>query len=98
MERKAFVEDSVDNYSLSLSNDEILAYRNAAQIHKQCQQWVRKFNNCNSYDELAKVVNNYRKSKIATTVDVIFSFFNILYNGLSSNILTECTGTSYGGI
>ena len=79
MERKAFVEDSVDNYSLSLSNDEILAYRNAAQIHKQCQQWVRKFNNCNSYDELAKVVNNYRKSKIATTVDVIFFFFQYIF-------------------
>ena len=41
MERKAFVEDSIDNYSLSLSNDEILTYRNAAQIHKQCQQWEK---------------------------------------------------------
>lgn len=73
MDRKAFVEDNIDNYSLSL------AYRNAAQIHKQCQQWVKKFNNCNSYDEFAKVVNNYHKSKIATIVDVTFFFFQYIF-------------------
>ncbi len=65
MERKAFVEDTIDNYSLSISNDEIVAYKSAEQIHEQCQQWVKKFNNCNSYDELVNVVSNYRMSKIA---------------------------------
>lgn len=79
MGRKAFVEDSIDNYSLSASNDEILAYKNAAQIHKQCQQWVKKFNNCNSYDELVKVVKNYKKSKISSIVDVSFFFFQYIF-------------------
>lgn len=79
MKRKAFVEDSIDNYSLSASNDEILAYKNAAQIHKQCQQWLKKFNNCNSYNELAKVANNYRKAKIAEIVDVTFFFFQYIF-------------------
>ena len=78
MERRAFIEDTIDNYSLSVSNDEIVAYKNAEQTHKQCQQWVRKFNNCNSYDELVKVVSNYYKSKIATIVDVTFFFFQYL--------------------
>lgn len=79
MERRAFIEDTIDNYSLSVSNDEIVAYKNAEQTHKQCQQWVRKFNNCNSYDELVKVVSNYYKSKIATIVDVTFFFFQYIF-------------------
>ncbi len=93
IERKAFVEDSIDNYSLSLSNDEILAYRNAAQVHKQCQKWIKKFNNCNSYDELAKVVKNYRKAKISPIVDVTFFFFQYIFADIENknrfNIIME---------
>lgn len=79
MGRNAFVEDTIDNYSLSVSNDEVVAYKNAEQTHKQCQQWAKKFNNCNSYDEFVKVVSNYRKSKIATIVDVTFFFFQYIF-------------------
>ena len=79
MERKAFVEDTINNYSFSVSSDEMLAYRNAEQTHKQCKQWVKKFNNCNRYDELVKVVSNYRKSRIATIVDVSFFFFQYIF-------------------
>ena len=57
----------------------MLAYRNAEQTHKQCKQWVKKFNNCNRYDELVKVVSNYRKSRIATIVDVSFFFFQYIF-------------------
>lgn len=93
MERKAFVEDTIDNYSLSVSNDEIAAYKSAEQTHKQCQQWVKKFNNCNSYDELVKVVSNYHKSKIAPIVDVAFFFFEYIFADVENknrfNIIME---------
>ena len=93
MERKAFVEDTIDNYSLSISNDEIVAYKSAEQIHEQCQQWVKKFNNCNSYDELVNVVSNYRMSKIATIVDVTFFFFQYIFSDVEDknhfNIIME---------
>lgn len=79
MGRKAFVEDSIDNYSLPVSNDEILAYKNAVQTHIYCQRWSKKFNNCSSYDELVKVVGNYKKSKIASIVDVTFFFFQYIF-------------------
>lgn len=40
MARRAFIEDTIDNYSLSVSNDEIVAYKNAEQTHKK--DWCRE--------------------------------------------------------
>lgn len=79
MEQKAFTEETIDNYSLSVSKEEKDCYENAEQIHRHCQQWIKKFNYCNSYDELVKVVSNYRKSKIAPIVDVSFFFFHYIF-------------------
>lgn len=79
MARKAFIEDTVDDYSLSLSNEEKENYEEGKQIHKYCQQWSKKFNNCSSYDELVKAVGNYKKSKIASIVDVSFFFFQYIF-------------------
>lgn len=86
MKQKSFIKDTIDNYTLSVSNDEIIAYKNAEQTHKQCQQWIKKFNNCNSYEELVKVVGNYRQSKLARIVDVTFFFFNIFLLMLKTKI------------
>ena len=79
MEREAFVEDSIDDYSLSVSSEDIEKYKEADQVHKHCQRWIGKFNSCNSYDELVKTVSNYRKSKIASIVDVSFFFFHYIF-------------------
>ena len=79
MARKAFIEDTIDDYSLSLSNEEKKNYEEGKLIHKYCQQWSKKFNNCSSYDELVKVVGNYKKSKIASIVDVSFFFFQYIF-------------------
>lgn len=82
MERKAFVEDSIDDYSLSVSNEDIEKYKEADQVHKHCQRWTSKFNSCNSYDELVKTVSNYKKSKIASIIDVSFFFFNYVFENI----------------
>lgn len=79
MVRKAFIEDTIDDYSLSLSNKEKEYYEDGKQIHKYCQQWNKKFNNCSSYDELVKVVENYKKSKISSIVDISFFFFQYIF-------------------
>ena len=79
MAKKAFIEDTIDDYSLSLSNKEQEGYEKGKQIHKSCQQWNKKFSNCNSYDELVKVVENYKKSKISSIVDVSFFFFQYIF-------------------
>ena len=79
MVRKAFIEDTIDDYSLSLSNEEKEYYEEGKQIHKYCQQWNKKFNNCSSYEELVKVVGNYKKSKISSIVDVSIFFFQYIF-------------------
>lgn len=82
MERKSFVKNAIDDYSLGLSREEQESYEEAKQIHKQCQQWIKKFNNCYSYDELVKVISSYKKSKIATIVDVSFFFFQYIFSDI----------------
>lgn len=79
MAKKAFIEDTIDDYLLSLSNKEQEDYEEGKQIHKYCKQWNKKFSNCNNYDELVKVVENYKKSKISSIVDVSFFFFQYIF-------------------
>ena len=79
MARSSFVKETIDDYSLLLSNEEQETYKEGKQVHKHCQQWSKKFNNCTSYNELVKVVENYKKSKIATIVDVSFFFFQYIF-------------------
>lgn len=64
--RKFFVENTIDDYTVSLTNEEILLYDKGEQIKKQCKNWIDKFNNCSTADELRKVEQNYRKSKLST--------------------------------
>ena len=66
-------------YESNLSNEEKENYEEGRHIHKYCQKWSKKFNNCSSYDELVKVVGNYKKSKIASMVDVSFFFFQYIF-------------------
>lgn len=79
MERTAFVEDTIDDHLLLVSNDEKESYKKAEQIHKQCQKWIEKFNSCSSYDEFIVVVDNYRKSKFFSEAKVDISFFFFQY-------------------
>lgn len=79
MERKSFMEETIDDYTLLVSNEEKEYYENAKKVHKQCQQWIKKFNCCSSYEEFATVVNNYKKSKIASIIDVNFFFFQYIF-------------------
>lgn len=79
MARKTFIVDTIDNYSLALSNKEKEYYEEGKQIHKYCQQWNKIFKNCSSLDELVKVVDNYKKSSISSRVDVSFFFFQYIF-------------------
>lgn len=79
MEKKSFVEDTIDDYSLKLSREEKESYEKCKQVHKQCQQWTKKFNNCHSYSEFVKLTNNYSKSKLAAILDVTFFFFQYIF-------------------
>lgn len=79
MEKKAFIEDTVDDYSLPVSEKDSFVYETAKETHKLCQQWIKKFNACTSYKQLLKTVNNYEKSKIAPVVDVTFFLYQYVF-------------------
>lgn len=62
--RKFFVENTIDDYTVSPTNEEILLYDKGEQIKKQCKNWIDKFNNCSTVDEFREVEQNYRKWKL----------------------------------
>ena len=82
MLKKSFIEDTIDDYSLELSKEEKENYTNGKHVHKQCQQWIKKFNNCHSYNELVNITNNYNKSKLASILDVTFFFFQYIFSDI----------------
>lgn len=79
MERKAFIEEIIADCQLSTTDEEKKRYSDAERTHKHCQEWIKKFNNCYSYDEFINVVNNYKKSQIASIVDISFFFFQYIF-------------------
>lgn len=79
MARKSFVENTIDDYFVELAQKEKDDYEKGSIIHKQCQQWIKRFNRCESYNELVKVKNNYMKSKLSSVVDVTFFFFQYIF-------------------
>ena len=93
MKRKAFIDDTIDNYSLSVSQEYISAYEKAKATHKLCQRWNEKFNACNSYEQLLKTASSYKKSKIASVVDVTFFFYQYIFADVGNvdrfNIIME---------
>lgn len=82
MMRKSFVEKTVDDYSLILSKEEKETYKEGIKTHKLCKKWIDKFNECQSYEEFTKVVNNYKKSKLNNIIDITFFFFQYIFSDL----------------
>lgn len=66
IKKHLFVEDTIDDYTVSPTNEEILLYDKGEQIKKQCKVWIDKFNNCSTVDEFREVEQNYRKLKLST--------------------------------
>ena len=79
LERESFIEDSIDNYSLSLSEDEKEQYASAEQTRKLCLKWIAKLNACESYSDFVSVLKRLRKSKLPSYVDSGFFVFNYLF-------------------
>lgn len=65
-EKSSFVEDTIDNYMVMSTDEEMSIYCKGEQIKKQCKKWVDKLYACSTVDEFRKVKQNYRKSKLST--------------------------------
>lgn len=98
-ERKSFLKKTIDDFSLSTSDDEMFAYREAEQIHNQCKQWVIKFNDCTCFDEFVNIVDCYNGSNLATIIDnVEFFLFQYIFADIDDkkrfSVIMEYVSTS----
>lgn len=89
---KFFVEDTIDDYTVLPTNEEILRYDKGEQIKKECKEWINKFNNCETIDKFREVEQNYRKSKLATEFRDFF-LWQYIYSAINNkeqfNILMQ---------
>lgn len=75
----AFTQQTIDDYFVEISQEELDQYEEAEKTKKLCKKWVAKFNGCVSCDELKKMVKNYEKSKTGNKVDVAFFFMKYIF-------------------
>ena len=78
-ERKSFITDNIDNYTVAPSVDEEAVYKKNERNRKQCKAWIKKYRNSVSCEELTKNENNYRKSKLCSVLTENSGFFSGMY-------------------
>ena len=78
-EMPAFVKQTIDNFSAEVTEEELAQYEEGEKIKEKCKKWIKKFNACNSCEELQKMVRNYDKSMLKATVDVTFFFLQYIF-------------------
>ena len=64
-EKKFFVEDTIDDYTATLTKEEMSLYNKGEQLKKQCKKWIDKFYSCSTSDEFREVMQDYRKSQLS---------------------------------
>ena len=75
-ERKSFIMDSIDKYTLSPTKQE-------RERYKGCLQWAEKFNACKTDIELKEITQRYAKSKAAEIVNIDFFLFQYIFYDFS---------------
>ncbi len=100
-EKTSFVEDSIDKYTISPSEDELLQYSKGEKRKKQLKKWVSKFIACDSLASLQKVVESYEKSVLYTKfdIDVDLLFWQYIFYDLKDKnrfkVIMEYMSTGY---
>lgn len=76
MQRKAFEENTIDDYSLEMSAAEFREYMEAEQNHKRLLEGTQKINACDSYEKLMETLFPY---ETIPSMDTVFFLFNYLF-------------------
>ena len=82
-QRKAFVQSTIDDYTLQPSEKEYEQYAYSENIKKECKKWIEKINACNNYADFKKMLQNYNRSKIRKDVKVEFFIWNYIFKDIS---------------
>lgn len=76
-EKDAFIDSTIDDYTLSSNEKEKARYNEVEKKKPQIKRWIAKFNECTTYEQFRKIVSNYTKSNLS--IDISFFFWNYIF-------------------
>ncbi len=79
LERKSFIENNVDDFTLMPSNQEQADYEAVEKNKRHIINWINKFISCTDGEQLKKMAHNYEKSVLHGAVDISFFFWNYIF-------------------
>ncbi len=90
---KALIDETIDDYTLAMSNVELEEYNKIEKEKRQRQKWIDRINTCNNSIEYYDVFKNFRKSKFYSFDFIVWYFvfsneekaFDILMNLINDN-------------
>lgn len=82
-EKKHFVTETIDDYTLVLSQEEMNEYKQGEKVKCLCKKWIKKFNSCKNYEELESVCEKYSKSKLAKDVNISFFLWQYIFTNIN---------------
>ena len=98
--QSSFISDTINDSLPGLSPEDRKTYLHIKKtVKSQCQNWLDKFNACNTYEELKKVGENYKKSAFSEKKPLRFFLFQYAYydptNKKRMDILMEYLSKAY---
>ena len=75
----SLIQSTENDFSADFSEEELLKYKEVEKEKKNRKRWIKKFNDCNNYQEFVKIVSAVNKSKYRNEL----GFF--LYSFISSS-------------
>ena len=77
--KSSFVECTISEYTISMTDEELAQYNAGEKRKKQVRKWIEKFNKCSTSQQLSKMVQNYRRSALSSVIDVSFFFWLFIF-------------------
>lgn len=81
--KKAFVEHTISDYTIFMTDEEKVQYNNAEKRKGQIKKWIDKFNKCSTFLQLNETVRHYKKTTLSSFVEVSFFFWQYIFEDLN---------------
>lgn len=69
--KKCFISENIDDYKNPLLKEEMDFYIESEYRKKDFKQWIRKFNNCDTYEEFKNVCDEYENSEMKSYAEIM---------------------------
>lgn len=83
MDRNSFINNVIDDYTLTPTENEIKEYRAGASFNSYCKKWIKKFNACDDYDKLKKTIEALNKESVFDNFNKNFFLFSYIYSDVN---------------